>query len=304
METQVWSGRFWMGRFKSLSPKPHVMYSNDKEMILLLCRKAGYMSREEAQQCPVRTSKTYLDSRGQKRSVGRKKELRQSQSPAWIPIQFFSNGLYCRNFPFFFLNFRSALFPPFLGTFLRQKKGALFKPLSQYQISGPPEVLHPWVWTIRARDGAVSSWGFLGDSFRKIWMREYPNPRILKHSHMEKLSRAPSIPLKSYILLVYTKPLVVYMEYILRWFLVPFGLWNLTFTLIRNLFLALRIPQLWMQLWPTLSSSSPLYGFGGPMARGRSRPKPTGFRNRWFLIQTIIFMFHEGFGQKAGSLPT
>ncbi|CAL1152282.1 unnamed protein product [Cladocopium goreaui] len=75
----VWSGRFWMGRFKSLSPKPHVMYSNDKEMILLLCRKAGYMSREEAQQCPVRTSKTYLDSRGQKRSVGRKKELRESQ---------------------------------------------------------------------------------------------------------------------------------------------------------------------------------------------------------------------------------
>ena len=88
METQVWSGRFWMGRFKSLSPKPHVMYSNDKNMILLLCRKAGYMSREEAQQCPVRTSKTYLDSRGQKRCVGRKKELRESQSPAWIPMIF------------------------------------------------------------------------------------------------------------------------------------------------------------------------------------------------------------------------
>ena len=82
MDTQVWSGRFWMGRFNSLSPKPHVMYSNDKEMILLLCRKAGYMSREEAQKCPVRTSRTYLDSRGQKRCVGRKKELRESQSPA------------------------------------------------------------------------------------------------------------------------------------------------------------------------------------------------------------------------------
>lgn len=75
----VWSGRFWMGRFNSLSPKPHVMYSNDKGMILLLCRKAGYMSREEAQKCPVRTSRTYLDSRGQKRCVGRKKELRESQ---------------------------------------------------------------------------------------------------------------------------------------------------------------------------------------------------------------------------------
>ena len=63
-----------------MSPKPHIMYSNDKEMILLLCRKAGYMSRDEAQKCPVRTSKTYIDSRGQKRCVGRKKELRESQS--------------------------------------------------------------------------------------------------------------------------------------------------------------------------------------------------------------------------------
>ena len=77
---QVWSGRFWMGIFGSLSPKPHIMYSNDEGLITMLCEKVGFMNREQQQACPVRTAKTYYDKKGVKRSVGRKKELRESQS--------------------------------------------------------------------------------------------------------------------------------------------------------------------------------------------------------------------------------
>ena len=76
---KVWSGRFWMGKFNGKSPKPHIVFSNDREMIVKLCTRAGQMTKSEFAKCPVRTAKTYLDKRGVKRSVGLKKEMRDSQ---------------------------------------------------------------------------------------------------------------------------------------------------------------------------------------------------------------------------------
>lgn len=68
-----------MGKFNSKSPKPHVLFSNDYVMLTEIFQKAGYLSRNEAKRCPVRTSKAYVDKSGVKRSVGLKKELKDSQ---------------------------------------------------------------------------------------------------------------------------------------------------------------------------------------------------------------------------------
>ena len=68
-----------MGKFNGKGPKPHIVFSNDREMIVSLCAKAGHMTKSEMAQRPVRTARTYLDKHGVKRSVGHKREMRESQ---------------------------------------------------------------------------------------------------------------------------------------------------------------------------------------------------------------------------------
>ena len=72
-----------MGKFNGLCPKPHIVFSNDREMVVSLCRKAGHMQKSDFAKCPVRTAKTYVDKNGVKRSVGLKKEMRESQHLGW-----------------------------------------------------------------------------------------------------------------------------------------------------------------------------------------------------------------------------
>lgn len=69
-----------MGRFGARTPKPHRVWSNDGDLITLLCRRAGYMSREQQNACEGRTVKKYVDVKGVKRHVGLKDELRASQN--------------------------------------------------------------------------------------------------------------------------------------------------------------------------------------------------------------------------------
>lgn len=90
--TKAWSGRFWMGQFNSASPKPHIIYSNDEAIIQQILDRAGYMSRQDQQRCPSRTSRTYYDKLGVKRAVGLKKEMRESQYLALVGV-FFSSEL-------------------------------------------------------------------------------------------------------------------------------------------------------------------------------------------------------------------
>lgn len=71
-----------MANFKGPSPKPRIMFSNDKEFVQALCTIAGYLPRFEAQSCPVKTTKKYIDKQGVKRCTGVKKALRDSQSLA------------------------------------------------------------------------------------------------------------------------------------------------------------------------------------------------------------------------------
>lgn len=76
---QVFSGRFYMGIFGANTPKRHVLYSNDEELLNQILAKAGYMSREAQQQCPGATTIKYVDKRGVKRCTGIKQALRDSQ---------------------------------------------------------------------------------------------------------------------------------------------------------------------------------------------------------------------------------
>ena len=78
-DSEVFSGRFYMGIFAANTPKRHVLYSNDEELLNQILAKAGYMSREAQQQCPGATTIKYVDKRGVKRCTGIKQALRDSQ---------------------------------------------------------------------------------------------------------------------------------------------------------------------------------------------------------------------------------
>lgn len=69
-----------MGRFGARTPKPHRVWSNDGDLISLLCARAGYMSRHQQSLCEAQTVKKYVDGQGVKRHVGLKDELRASQN--------------------------------------------------------------------------------------------------------------------------------------------------------------------------------------------------------------------------------
>ena len=70
---------FYMGRFGAASPKRHRVWSNDVGLLAPLAQRAGYMSRQEQQQCGTKTTTKYTDKHGVRRHVGNKEALRQSQ---------------------------------------------------------------------------------------------------------------------------------------------------------------------------------------------------------------------------------
>lgn len=67
-----------MGKFGHTSPKPHLVWSNDEGLLIVLHQKAGYMSREE-QGSKDKLVKRYIDKSGQQRRVGIPEKLRASQ---------------------------------------------------------------------------------------------------------------------------------------------------------------------------------------------------------------------------------
>ena len=107
---------------------------------------------------------------------------------------------------------------------------------------------------------------------------------------------------KLYATSIYKTPCCIYGIYSAL-VLVPFGLWNLTFTLIRNLFLALRIPQLWMQLWPTLSSSVTIVWIWGTNGQRQVKTKTNWIQK--LMISYPNYHFHVSWGvwPKSGLPP-
>ena len=76
---QVYVAHFYMGKFGGDTPKRHRLWSNDTWLLSRIAEKAGYMSRDEQNQCKVKTTRKYIDAHGVKRCVGIKSVLRNSQ---------------------------------------------------------------------------------------------------------------------------------------------------------------------------------------------------------------------------------
>ena len=72
-----------MGVFGAATPKPHILYSNDKGLVDAICQKAGYMSRDDQRKCTGSTTVKYVDKRGAKRRTGIKTALKDSQRLVW-----------------------------------------------------------------------------------------------------------------------------------------------------------------------------------------------------------------------------
>ena len=81
VDPKVWRGYFYMGRFGAGTPKRHVVWSSDEQFVAELVRQGGYLSKAEKDAlCGAKTARSYEDPRtGQRRHVGVKKTLKQSQ---------------------------------------------------------------------------------------------------------------------------------------------------------------------------------------------------------------------------------
>jgi len=68
-----------MGNFGHDTPKNHVVWSNDANLLQAINTRAGYMSRAAQESKPVKLVRKYIDKHGEKRHVGIRQNLRQSQ---------------------------------------------------------------------------------------------------------------------------------------------------------------------------------------------------------------------------------
>lgn len=81
----MWTCFFYMGRFGGSTPKRHRLWSNDPDLLTSIAGRAGYMSKQEMEQCVFRTVRKYVDGNGVKRHVGNKEVLRESQCLCHLP---------------------------------------------------------------------------------------------------------------------------------------------------------------------------------------------------------------------------
>ena len=79
---------FYMGKFAGATPKRHRLWSCSGRLIDGILEKAGYMSRAEMNCFSTKLVDTYTDGLGVKRHVGKKKELRASQTLDLMPTIF------------------------------------------------------------------------------------------------------------------------------------------------------------------------------------------------------------------------
>lgn len=77
--SQVYRTMFYMGRFGKNTPKRHILWSNNSGLLDQVFQKAGYMSRAEQAALKDSLVKPYTDKNGQRRFVGIKSKLKDSQ---------------------------------------------------------------------------------------------------------------------------------------------------------------------------------------------------------------------------------
>ena len=69
-----------MGLFDGPTPKKHRVWSNDYNLIAALLERAGTMPKALMDTFTTKLVDTYVDRNGVKRRVGKKKELKASQT--------------------------------------------------------------------------------------------------------------------------------------------------------------------------------------------------------------------------------
>ncbi|CAK9052448.1 DAO domain-containing protein, partial [Durusdinium trenchii] len=77
---RVYRTMFYMGRFGKNTPKRHILWSNNSGLLDQVFQKAGYMSRAEQAALKDSLVKPYTDKNGQRRFVGIKSKLKDSQT--------------------------------------------------------------------------------------------------------------------------------------------------------------------------------------------------------------------------------
>lgn len=72
-----------MGKFGGPTPKRHRIWGSDPSQLQEISLRAGRMTRAEQSSFQAKTARQYIDSRGQKRMVGNKSVLTESQTLAF-----------------------------------------------------------------------------------------------------------------------------------------------------------------------------------------------------------------------------
>ena len=83
---QVFYGRFWMGQFNGETAKPHVIWSNDRNLIQAIMDRGGSITRSKMAGFKKKLATSYTDKSGVRRHSGKKKELKESQKLGFITM--------------------------------------------------------------------------------------------------------------------------------------------------------------------------------------------------------------------------
>ena len=75
-----------LGQFNGETAKPHVIWSNDRNLIQAILDRGGSVARSKMAGFKKKLATTYTDKSGVRRHSGKKKELKESQKLGFITL--------------------------------------------------------------------------------------------------------------------------------------------------------------------------------------------------------------------------
>ena len=89
-----------MGNFSGATPKPHVIFSQDRQLVDCILARGGYMSKNVQASFKKSLVTKYIDKNGVQRRTGKRTELKESQPLGyiiWLRVKFLK--LLCPKLP-------------------------------------------------------------------------------------------------------------------------------------------------------------------------------------------------------------
>ena len=80
-----------MGNFSGATPKPHMIFSQDRQLVDSIMTRAGYMSKNMQSSFKKSLVTKYIDKNGVARRTGKRQELKESQPLGymiWLRVKF------------------------------------------------------------------------------------------------------------------------------------------------------------------------------------------------------------------------